>query len=75
MAGDVTQVSYNAFSLLTNADLKFPVISDENGSQIEMSHSRFYSALYSKDREYRKRAFKAYLTTFIDNINSLGRFI
>ncbi len=26
MAGDVTQVSYNAFSLLTNADLKFPVI-------------------------------------------------
>lgn len=72
MAGDVTQVSYNAFSLLTNADLKFPVISDENGSQIEMSHSRFYSALYSKDREYRKRAYKAYLTTFIDNINSLG---
>ena len=72
MAGDVTQVSYNAFSLLTNADLKFPVISDENGNEIEMSHSRFYSALYSKDREYRKRAFKAYLKTFIDNINSLG---
>ncbi len=32
----------------------------------------FTAALYSKDREYRKRAFKAYLKSFIDNINSLG---
>lgn len=72
MAGDVTQVSYNAFSLLTNADLRFPVIPGEDGKEIEMSHSRFYSALYSKDRDYRKRAFKAYLKPFVDNVNSLG---
>lgn len=72
MAGDVTQVSYNAYSLLTNADLKFPTITDEHGNQIQMSHSRFYAALYSKNREYRERAFKAYLNPFIENVNSLG---
>ncbi len=72
MAGDVTQVSYNAYSLLTNADLKFPVIEDEENNKIEMSHSRFYAALYSKNRAYRERAFKAYLNPYIENINSLG---
>jgi oligoendopeptidase F len=72
MAGEVTQVSYNAYSLLTNADLKFPVIQAEDGNEIEMSHSRFYAALYSKNRNYRERAFKAYLTPFVENINSLS---
>ena len=37
-----------------------------------MSHSRFYSALYSKDRNYRERAFKAYLKAFMENANSFG---
>lgn len=72
MAGDVTQVSYNAYSLLTNADLKFPIIDDEENNKIEMSHSRFYAALYSKNRAYRERAFKAYLNPFMENVNSLG---
>ncbi len=72
MASEVTQVPYNTYSLFTNADLKFPKVADENGNQIEMSHSRFYSALYSKDRKYRERAFKAYLKPFMDNINSFS---
>lgn len=72
MSGEITQVPYNTYSLFTNADLKFPVIKDDNGNDIEMSHSRFYAALYSKDRDYRKRAFKAYLTPYVNNVNSLS---
>ena len=72
LAGDVTQVSYNAYSFLTNADMKFPTIADDQGNQLEMSHSRFYSALYSKNRDYRQRAFKAYLNPFIENVNTLS---
>ncbi len=72
LAGDVTQVAYNTYSLLTNADLKFPVIDDDANNKIEMSHSRFYAALYSKDRAYRERAFKAYLTPYVENVNALG---
>lgn len=70
MASEVTQVPYNTYSLFTNADLKFPKVADENGNEMEMSHSRFYSALYSKDRNYRERAFKAYLKPYMDNVNS-----
>lgn len=71
MAGEVTQVPYNAFSLFTNADLKFPSIRDDEGKLIEISHSRYYAALYSKDRSYRENAFKAYLSVYKNNINSI----
>jgi oligoendopeptidase F len=71
MASEITQVPYNTYSLFTNADLKFPKVKDENDNEIEMSHSRFYAALYSKDRLYRERAFKAYLKPYADNINSI----
>lgn len=72
MASEVTQVPYNTYSLFTNADLKFPKIEDENGNQFEMSHSRYYASLYSKDRAFRERAFKSYLIPYKDNINSFS---
>ena len=72
MASEVTQVPYNTYSLFTNADMKFPKVADENGKEIEMSHSRFYAALYSKDRSYRKRSFEAYLKPYMDNVNSFS---
>jgi len=72
IASEVTQVPYNTYSLFTNADLKFPKVADENGNEMEMSHSRFYTALYSKDRNYRTRAFKAYLKPYMDNVNTFS---
>ena len=72
MASEVTQVPYNTYSLFTNADLKFLKVSDEHGNEMEMSHSRFYAALYSKDRDYRSRAFKAYLKPYMENVNSFS---
>jgi len=72
IASEVTQVPYNTYSLFTNADLKFPKVADETGNEIEMSHSRFYSALYSKDRNFRQRAFKAYLKPYNDNVNTFS---
>lgn len=72
MAGEIAQVPYNTYSIFTNADLKFPVIKDDNGNDVEMSHARFYSAMYSKNRAYRERAFKAYLTPYKNNVNSLS---
>lgn len=72
MASEISQVSYNAYSIFTNADLKFPKIKDSNGNDFEISHSRYYSALYSKDREYRKDAFKAYLSSYKNFSNSFA---
>jgi oligoendopeptidase F len=72
LANEVTQVPYNVYSIFTNADLKFPIIKDEDGNDIEVSHARFYAALYSKDRNYRERAFKGYLQPYKNHVNSLS---
>ncbi|MCZ7608765.1 MAG: oligoendopeptidase F [Ignavibacterium sp.] len=72
MADEITQIPYNTYSLFTNADLKFPNVIDEDGNSIEISHSRYYAALYSKDRTYRENAFKSYLSVYRENANSLS---
>jgi len=66
------QVASSVFGLLTNADLKFPTIKDENGNDIEITHGRYGSAMYSLDREYRKRFYKNYYTPFAEYKNTLG---
>ncbi len=71
LAGEVTQASYNTYSMLTNSDFKFPEVEDEDGNRIEMSHARFYSAMYSKDRNYRERAFKSYFEPYKKFTNTL----
>jgi len=70
MASEISQTPYNSYSMFTNADLKFSTLPDEQGSNVEMSHARFYSAMYSKDRDYRERAFKSYLAPYKDYVNT-----
>ncbi len=64
LAGEATSIPYNVFTIFTNADIQFPKVQDENGKEIEISHSRYYAAMYSKDRDYRKRFFKNYFVPF-----------
>lgn len=70
LAGELAQTPYNTFSIFTNADLKLPFIEDDQGNEIELSHARFYSAMYNKDRAYRERTFKAYLGSYKNYINT-----
>ncbi len=72
LTSEITQIPYNIFSILTNADFKFPVIKDENGNDYKISHGRFYSALYSKNRQFREDAYKAFMNVFREYSNSLN---
>jgi oligoendopeptidase F len=71
LSHEVTAAPYKAYSIFTNSDLKFPIIEDEKGKQVEMSHARFYAAMYSVNRAYRERAFKSYLNLYIQFINTI----
>ncbi|MFO7525807.1 MAG: oligoendopeptidase F [Ignavibacteriaceae bacterium] len=72
LSGEISQTPYNTFSIFTNADIKFPFVKDEDGNEVEMSHARYYAALYSKDRSYRERAFKAYLEPYVKYVNTFS---
>ncbi|MBI5661369.1 MULTISPECIES: oligoendopeptidase F [Ignavibacterium] len=72
LSTEIAHVPYNTYSIFTNAEMKFPYVKDENGNEIQMSHGRYYAAMYSKDRAFRESAFKAYLTPYKEYVNSLN---
>ena len=63
-AGDVMGASSNTFGMLSNADLRFPNIKDENGDEVELTQGRYITFLESSDRSVREAAFKAMYETY-----------
>ncbi len=72
MAQPISSAPYEVFSLLENADLKFPEIEGEDGEPVQLSHGRYSSALFSPNRDYRKRVYKNYYKPFIEHKNVLA---
>jgi len=70
--GDMAGIADNAFSMLTNADMRFPPIKDEEGKITEMSEERAVSYLRSHKREVRKAAFDSLYKPYSDTKNTLG---
>lgn len=69
---EMSGIAYDTFSIFNNADLQFPTSVDENGKEIKVSHGRYQAALYSKNREYRERMFKAYYKPYTEYANTLS---
>ena len=70
LAGEISQNAYNSYSMFTNADLRFGKVKDDSGNEIEITHARFYAAMYSKDRSFREKAFKSYLLPYKEYMNT-----
>ncbi len=64
LTGEVRSVSYNAYSMLTNADLTYPTIKGEDGQAREVDNSAFYLFMRSSDRRVRREAYEAIVGTF-----------
>ncbi|MDI3297976.1 MAG: oligoendopeptidase F [Bacillota bacterium] len=58
-AGELGQAPERIFHAVQHADMRFPVIRDEQGREVELSHGRYARFLESPDREVRRRAFAA----------------
>ncbi len=68
MAGTAAQT----FRQLNNADLKFGLIKNERGDEVELSHATFSSLLHCGDRGVRAAAFKQYYQQFQAHENTLA---
>lgn len=71
-ASEVMRTPSNTFGMLNNADLKFPVIQDEDGNDVEVTHGRYIQFLESDDRNVRKSAFEALFSTYEKFINTFA---
>ncbi|MFA7232288.1 MAG: oligoendopeptidase F, partial [Victivallaceae bacterium] len=59
MASDVMAVPQKTFSMLNNADMKFPEVVNDSGKKTELTHGNYLHFLESAKRNVRKNAFKA----------------
>lgn len=75
MSGDISGLAGTAFGMMNSADLKFPVVKDSHGKEIQLSHGNFVPTLESNDRELRKDAFKAYYSVYEQFNNSFASLL
>ncbi|MCL5019150.1 MAG: oligoendopeptidase F [Patescibacteria group bacterium] len=72
MSGEVFNSPQNVFSMLNNADIKFPVIKDAEGNNVELTKGNFSVFLMSKNREVRKNAWESLYGSYEKLINTLA---
>ncbi|PWV99675.1 oligoendopeptidase F [Paenibacillus cellulosilyticus] len=70
--GNISQSANTIYSMLNNADLKFPKVKNEEGEEVELTQGRYIQFLESKDREVRKNGFKAMYDTYGKLRNTIG---
>lgn len=75
MAADLSAASKNIFTMLNNADLKFPVIKDEDGNDVEITKGRLGRFMESYDRRVRKDAFEGLYDSYGKLKNTLGSIL
>ena len=75
LSSDVLGTPHKAFSLLNDADLRFPVIEDDKGEKIEVTHGNYIKLLESPSRPVRKAAFEAVYDTYSGMKNTLAALL
>jgi oligoendopeptidase F len=75
MSGEMANAPGSIYSMLNNADIKFPTIKDENGKEVEITKGRFIQLMESTDRRVRKDAFDALYTTYKKQRNTLAALL
>ncbi len=72
MAGELYRSPSKIFEALTETDLVFPMVVDENGDSIRLTRGRYQLMLLSNDQDVRRRAFLARTKAFdkIKNTNA-----
>ncbi|MBO8162949.1 MAG: oligoendopeptidase F [Brevibacillus sp.] len=71
-ASEVTAAPSTIFSMLNNADIKFPMITDEHGEEVELTKGRYIQFMESRDRRVRKEAFQALYETYGKQKNTIA---
>ena len=72
-AGEVSNAPEHIYEMLNNADLKFPVVRDAEGNDVQLTHGNYVPTfLESHNREVRRAAFEAMLGTYEKFQNTLG---
>lgn len=62
--GEICNSPHQIYSMLNDADIKFPKIINEQGIEVEITQSNFIPLMESKNRDVRKKAFEGLYSTY-----------
>ena len=71
-AGEMAESPGSIFTMIDNADLKLPVIVNENGEAVELTKGNYQIFIRSNNRTVRKAAFEAMHGTFLKQRNTIA---
>ena len=72
MLSDAAGTPDNCFTMLESVDMEFPVIHDEKGEEVQLTHGNYALFRVSPDQRVRKESFEAYHGTFKKYINTIA---
>jgi len=72
MQSEMSGTADKVFRQLTDADLKFGTIKNEQGDLVELTNASFSAMLHSPKRSVRQKAFQQYYEQFVGHENTLA---
>ena len=63
-AGEIFGAAGETFAILDNSDIVFPMVHDEDGNEVQLSHGNYITLVESKNREVRKEAYEALYSVY-----------
>ncbi len=72
MQGEMAQTASHAFRQLQDSDMRFGVIEDHRGKQVELGNSTFGQLMVSPKREVREKAFRQFYEEYAAHENTLA---
>lgn len=70
--GNMSKAPETIYSMLNNADMKFPKVKNDKGEEVELTHGRYIQFLESRNQEVRKQAFEAMYSTYNKQRNTIA---
>jgi oligoendopeptidase F len=72
LMGEALSAPGNIFGMLNNADIKFGLITNDDGEKVELTRGMFTQLIKNEDREKRKEAYKAYYKPYKEHPNTIA---
>ena len=63
-AGEIFSAAGDTFGILDNADIVFPIVRDEEGNEVQLTHGNYISLVEAKNRTVRKEAYEALYSVY-----------
>ncbi len=72
LTAEIGGAPHQIFTMLNNADIRFPAVKNEAGEEVEITHGRYGALMESRDRSVRENTFRQFYSSYEKLVNTIG---